>query len=327
MSEDYDDLTLKIIRSLEGLGKGRIRKSGPDNMILRCPFHDDASPSFCMNIRNGLFICYGCEVTGNFRKFLELLGMSRHDIQVHYGVTLEELSKRAPPPKDRANPELVMESNRWIEEDLLGLFHHCPEKLLEEGFTEETLLHFGVGVDKHHGRITFPLRDIEGHLVGISGRAMTAAQEPRYKVYEQEYRQWGLPPYNTDKSFLLWNAHKLHTTMTAAHDRPPVVVVEGFKAAMWLHQAGFPFVVALMTKRISDTQWYILHRWWGSYYLMLDNDAAGIGGTIKVSGRMEKAGMSIRIVEYDGLQPTDVPLDVIPACIHTAETYNQIVLG
>ncbi len=327
MSQDYDDLTLKIINALEGLGKGKLRKSGPDNMLLRCPFHDDQSPSFCMNIRNGLFICYGCEVSGTFRKFLELLGMSQQEIRHHYGVTLKELSNRAPAPKDLARPEVVMESNRWITNDLLGIFHHCPESLLEEGFTEETLLHFGVGVDKHHSRITFPLRDLDGNLVGISGRAMYEHQEPRYKVYSEEYRVWDLPPYNTDKSFLLWNAHELNKEMLAAHGSPDVIVVEGFKAAMWIYQAGFPRVVALMTKRCSDAQWWILSSWFGSYYLMLDNDAAGIGGTINVSGRMQKAGMGVRIVEYEGKQPTDVPLDVIPECIARADTYSEITLG
>lgn len=327
MSEtSYDPVSEKIVGLLTELNHGRVKKSGGDNVLIRCPFHEDNDPSFCMNIRNGLFICYGCDVEGNFRTFLQKLGLSQHDIRHSYGLTLEKLRKNAPAPVDKARPVVIMPDNRHIEEDLLGLFHYCPEDLLEEGFTEETLLHFGIGVDKHHTRITFPLRDLAGHLVGISGRAMLINQEPRYKVYEQEYRTWDLPPYHTEKSNLLWNAHVLHKELQAAHDAPAVVVVEGFKAAMWVHQSGVPNVVALMTKRMSQPQEWIFNRWGCTYYLMLDNDKAGVGGTIKISEKLLRASR-FKIVEYDAKQPTDVPLDELPEVIKSAVSYSDIVLS
>ncbi|NBO55083.1 MAG: hypothetical protein EBU84_10945, partial [Actinobacteria bacterium] len=30
-----------------------------------CPFHEDTSPSFSVNIRKGLYICYACGAKGN----------------------------------------------------------------------------------------------------------------------------------------------------------------------------------------------------------------------------------------------------------------------
>lgn len=321
------DLSARIVNVLEGLHKGKVRKAGGDNVILRCPFHEDNTPSFCMNVHNGLFICYGCDVQGNFKKFLQMLGMTPGEIDFKYGVTLKKLSQNAPPPKDTARPQVVMEANRHIEEDLLGLFHFCPEDLLSEGFSEETLQHFVIGVDKMHNRITFPLRDIEGHLVGISGRAMSINQEPRYKVYRDEYKTWGLPPYETDKSNLLWNAHTMFKkfSLSKSTDLPEVIIVEGFKAAMWVHQAGFPHVMALMTKRMSSAQEWILNHMGTPYLLMLDNDAAGIAGTIKVSGALRKSATPTRIAEYSGNQPTDVPLDVLPEVIRTACTCSDLL--
>lgn len=320
------DLSSRIVNVLEGVGRGKVRKAGGDNVILRCPFHEDNTPSFCMNVHNGLFICYGCDVQGNFKKFLQMLGMTPGDIDLQFGVTLKKLSKNAPPPKDKARPDVVMEVNRHIEEDLLGLFHFCPDDLVNEGFTEETLKHFRVGVDKQHSRITFPLRDISGHLVGISGRAMSVNQEPRYKVYLEEYVTWGLPPYNTDKGNLLWNAHTLFKELKFYKGEPPwVVVVEGFKAAMWVHQAGFPRVVALMTKRMSMAQEWILNHMGAGYILMLDNDAAGVAGTINVSRSLYKTGTPLRIAEYSGDQPTDVPLDELPSVIESACTCSNLL--
>jgi len=323
MSE-HSPVTERILGILAEVGRGTPKKVGGDNVSIRCPFHEDNNPSFCMNVSNGLFICYGCDVTGNFKKFLTMLGYSSAQIALHYGVTLKNLAANAPPPKDLSRPEVVMEANRHIDNDLLGLFHFCPEALLEEGFTMETLQKFGVGVDKQHSRITFPLRDIEGHLVGISGRAMLIDQEPRYKVYKEEYRTWGLPPYETDKANLLWNAHTMFDKLQREDGRPRVVIVEGFKAVMWIAQAGIPNVVGLMTKRMSKAQEWILNRMGAEFVLMLDNDHAGIQGTIKVTETFYKSGARLRVVLYDGDQPTDVPLDELPELIDSAPTYSEL---
>jgi len=324
---DYNPTTERIIQVLTEVGKGKPRRVGGDNMSIRCPFHDDNDPSFCMNVSSGLFICYGCDVTGNFRKFLTMLGYDNEYIKLHYGLTLKNLAANAPPPKDLSRPEVVMEPNRRIDNDLLGLFNFCPESLLEEGFEMEVLKHFGIGVDKHHNRITFPLRDVEGHLVGISGRAMLLNQEPRYKVYKEEYRTWDLPPYETDKSNLLWNAHTMFHQLQAQPGHPRIVIVEGFKAVMWLTQAGIPNVVGLMTKRMSKTQEWILQRMGGEFVVMLDNDHAGIQGTIKVTESFYNAGAPLRVVLYDGDQPTDVPLNELPEVLDAAPTYSELMYG
>lgn len=323
----YDNEALAERITQELAKYGRVKSVGNSNVMLRCPFHEDNDPSFCMSTLTGLYICYGCEVQGNFKQFLQKTGYSHRDIKLKFGVTLEKLQKNAPPPQDPLKPTVVMAENRHIDESLLGLFHFCPEVLLEDGFTEEALLHFGIGVDQVHERITFPLRDLAGHLVGISGKAMREDQAERYKVYSEEYKYWDLPPYKTEKSDLLWNVHELWEPMRMAHGWPVLYVVEGFKAAMWLWQAGFPNVVALMTKRMSKTQSWIIQRMGCTVVLMLDNDEAGIGGTIKVSRELYKRFGKFQIVEYDGLQPTDVPQDVLPDVLRGAKNYSSFTLG
>lgn len=304
----------------------KIRPAGPDNFIALCPFHDDTSPSFCMSIHSGLYICYACAEKGTFRSFLTKLGATPQDLKFKYGKTLEDLRRNQPPPPNPLKPEVVMEPNRHIPEDLLGVFNRCPLGLLEEGFDEAILKEFGVGVDVTHDRVTYPLRDLQGHLVGISGRSLHDDVEPRYKVYLEEYRKWDLPPYQTDKRLLLWNAYRIYPEVMRASDRPRVVIVEGFKACMWLKQAGIKYVVALMTREMSRAQKWILERMGGSYVLMLDNDAPGITGTINVAAELLKSA-PVRVVEYDGRQPTDVPLHELPGLVESAASYDDIALS
>ena len=316
----------KIMAALEANVDGPIRPAGAYNVVARCPFHDDKDPSFSMSIQTGLYICFSCGASGNFQQFLRNAGLTREQIQHHYGRTLEEIKTNLPPPPDPANPGVVIhDTNMHIPGDLLGVFHKCPLDLLEEGFEEETLLHFEIGVDEKHQRITFPLRDMHGNLVGISGRAMRKKQKPRYKVYHDEYRAWDLPPYETDKGKLLWNSHIIFPLMTQEMDGP-LVVVEGFKACMWLWQAGITNVVALMTKHMSWAQRWILQKLTGSLILMLDNDKAGIDGTVQICKELEETTTDLRVVLYDALQPTDVPARKLRKLIDKAPNHNLLTL-
>lgn len=315
----------------------KARMAGPNNVIALCPFHQDASPSFAMNIHNGLYICYACGAKGNFRTFLKGMGLSKNDIDLHYGKTLEDLKRNTPPPPDPNLPTVTYDEHERPPEDLLGLFHvrdddelkHVANKVLELDLDLLTLRRFEVGVDKKHNRVTFPLRDLRGNFVGVSGRAMSSDQSPRYKVYREEYKTWGLPAYDTDKSHLLWNAHRVYPEVVSRTlpQGESIVVVEGFKGAMWLSQAGVPNVVALMTKTLSWTQRWILLRFGGPYTLMLDNDEAGMEGTVYVSSELQKTCGSVRVVEYEQRQPTDVPLEDIRQLIETASDCNDMLLS
>ena len=319
-----DSTTTSAIKDLARQYLTRVRPAGPDNLVALCPFHNDSHPSFAINIHTGLWICYACGEKGNFYSFLLKVGMSKEDISLHYGVTLRDIKRNMPPPKVVTDANIYSEPNRRIPEELLGIFRKCPNKLVEEGFQPGILKHFNVGVDLMHNRITFPLRDLDGYLVGISGRALDDSMQSRYKVYKEEYEAWDLPRYETEKGSLLWNAHSVYKTYKPGE---PIIIVEGFKACMWVHQAGLKNVVALMTKVISDEQLLILAKFENSpYVLMLDNDESGITGTVKSCEDLTRFTRDVRIVLYDAHQPTDVPLEYIPELIRSATDYYELLL-
>lgn len=327
MSVDIpDDPVVQKVRETIDQHLKRVRMSGSNNIVALCPFHDDHSPSFSMSLVNGLFICFSCGAKGNFRQFLTQIGMSPEEIKYHYGRTLETLKKNAPPPPDPTKPGVVMEPNRHIPEELLGIFNFCPLDLLDEGFDEATLQDFQVGVDKKHERITFPIRDLAGNLVGISGRAMHDGQEPRYKIYDLEYQAWDLPPYDTDKGLCLWNAHRVYAETKLGVSSSPIAIVEGYKACMWLRQAGIQHVVALMTADMSWAQRWMLSKMGSSFIVMLDNNEAGVKGTINVTRELAKITQDVRVVEYEEDQPSDVPREDVLEVVRNATPYDLMLL-
>jgi DNA primase len=63
-------------------------------------------------------------------------------------------------------------------------------------------------------------------------------------------------------------------------------VVEGFFAAMHLHQAGFPTVVALMGSSMSEEQITLLVNNFSHVSLLLDRNDAGIAGAMDIVQRL-----------------------------------------
>jgi DNA primase len=300
----------------------KVRQSGPENVTALCPFHTDSSPSFAMNTLNGLWLCYGCGEKGNLRQFLLRMGMSELAIERNHKTTLEEAAKAKPKPPDPIRPNVF--SKDPIPENLLGLFSMCPLALLEAGFTEETLQHFQVGFDKWHMRITYPLRDLEGQLVGISGRAVEG-QDARYKVYSDEYLIWDLPERNTEKRALLWNAHVVYPLLYRSPPNTPIVVVEGFKACMWVWQSGIRNVVALMGSRMSWEQKWILQRMGCPVYLMLDNNDAGFAGTENVSAELVDS-LPVHLIDYDAEQPDGLSPQSVIQSVENPKSVQTVIL-
>lgn len=320
-----DEISKIAQQYLEG-----IKPSGSNNIMALCPFHAkldgsvERRPSFAMNLSNGLYFCHSCETKGNLYTFLRDVGVDRQTISGQFKDLLEAANSNAPAklnPLDPQVKELVP-----LPESMLGLFDMCPVSLLHAGFTEETLRHFDVGFDTSHNRITFPLRDYQGRLSGISGRDVTG-NGLRYKVYDREYQAWDMPArWRFDKRKILWNAHSIYPDLFFGHGDRYAVVVEGFKACMWVWQAGIKNVVALLGTYMSEEQRWILERLGITLYLFLDHNEAGQVGTVKAIERMA-ASIPIRVMEYperfgaSSAQPDALTVEEVHHSFKTAPDY------
>lgn len=174
-----------------------------------------------------------------------------------------------------------------------------------------------------HSRITFPLRELDGTLVGISGRDFTETAKLRYKVYDFEYEKWGLPRHDTHKSQLLWNGHIVYPQLY--HETMPIILVEGFKACMKVVQAGAFNTVALLGNRASYRQRNLCERMGTEIWMFLDNNAAGMRGT--VISAME-FGLPVRIVPYpdEREQPSDLTTEEIQLALMQTQDFTRWLL-
>ena len=130
----------------------QVKLSGSTDVMAICPFHrkadgsEEKNGSFAMNICNGLWYCHSCHSSGNLYTFLRDVGVSRNDIDLIYKDTLEQARHHA--PKKSSPLEIIAPVEMGpLDESFLGLFDFCPQLLIDEGFSEQTLRHFDVGYD------------------------------------------------------------------------------------------------------------------------------------------------------------------------------------
>lgn len=68
---EYEELYSNYIEDYEIRG---------NELICSCPFHDEDTPSFNVNLKNGVYHCFGCGAKGNVITFVaELEHISRKD--------------------------------------------------------------------------------------------------------------------------------------------------------------------------------------------------------------------------------------------------------
>lgn len=302
----------------------KIKKTGSENIMACCPFHrkangeEETTPSFTMSLTKGVYFCFACQERGNLFTFLRDVGVSRLIIERQYKPLIDAVRANVPKKLDPLRPGLF--DKNPLPDSLLGLFDMCPIGLLKEGFPEELLQRYDVGFDKDHMRITFPLRDLEGNLMGMSGRTVID-DFPRYKLYDVEYERWGYPFRRTDKRYVLWNADRVYPS-AFFQKSARVVLVEGFKACLRLLQYGISDTMALLGTYLSPEQQWILERIGGEVYLMLDNNKWGRIGTARVGASLATS-LSVKIAEYpeEKPQPSDLGPDEVHQALAGAKDY------
>ena len=177
--------------------------------------------------------------------------------------------------------------------------------LQERGLTPETINYFGLGYCNRglmKGRIAIPLHDVEEQLIGYAGRIVDDeaidADHPKYKLPGSRGREGIVHDFS--KGLFLFNGHRIHGPVE------DLIVVEGFFGAMWLHQCGWPNVVALMGATCNDRQAELLAHLLtplGCLWIMPDGDQAGDRCAVDVLTRVAPR-RAVRWIELDhGKQP------------------------
>lgn len=141
--------------------------------------------------------------------------------------------------------------------------------MLDRGFTPATLDDWGIGFDKSSERITIPVCDEKGNLVGFRGRAWKPNARPKYLVLgdKWERKRYGFPTY--DKNLVVFGLHRWADSETQS-----LVLVEGEIDAISLDVMGIP-AISLCGSSMSEAQAKLIRQYCDEIVLFFDTDKAG----------------------------------------------------
>jgi DNA primase len=277
-----------------------------------CPFHkggQERHPSFWVDRETGAWGCFTCPARGgSLRQLLRDLKVGNWKIEAEIAEAEKDAKKTSLLSKAKAAKKAKADFHgvHTLPDAVLGVFDFCPVGLLEQGFTEKTLIDHEVGFDKRNNRITFPIRDIYGTLIGISGRSTTPGEIPKYLVYSGrrnidgvesigELGEW-YPDYsNEGVRDHLWGGQTVYDRLF--NESGQLVIVEGYKAKMWVTQHGYD-AVAIMGTKLTSTQERIIRRLGAEVFVFPDNNEPGRDAARQWCQRLAVSSFPVFQVNY-----------------------------
>ncbi|HYO42811.1 MAG TPA: DNA primase [Candidatus Limnocylindrales bacterium] len=154
------------------------------------------------------------------------------------------------------------------------------QELLDVGLASPRQRGGGV-YDRFRERVIFPIRDANGHPVGLGGRILPVRSEGGGRV------PVGHPPEDVDRGPKYLNSpatslfdksrtlYLIDRAKTAIRKGGQAVIVEGYTDALMAHQAGFENVVASLGTALTPQQVALITRYAKRIALAYDVDAAG----------------------------------------------------
>lgn len=257
-------------------------KSGTEWLCM-CPWHGDTSQGHLyINVNKGLYLCMSCGAKGHLDKL---------------GVAMPQTGTQDVRERLRAMQKPVREQHYYPEKwlDQFDLPH--PYWTMERGLPTSVVKQFRLGFDPFSNRLTLPLRDMYGRVLGTTYRRLDD----------------GTPKYLHPKGFPI--GRHLYGAWLLDEQRK-VALVEGQVDAVRCWSARVP-ALSMMGSRLTRDQVRVLKRLGvDSVVLMLDNDKAGIKGTLSVYEMLQGSGIRVQAGWYrdywfgvkdpDGLTPQRV---------------------
>lgn len=299
-----------------------------------CPFHDDKHPSMCVSKEKQIYTCFVCGATGNVFQFIKeyenisfVQAVRKVAILGGIDVKIDEIK---PLKKESVLYDIYDLTNKLYQLNLntsKGI--SAREYLKKRGINDEIIKEFGIGLslikgnisdalikkgfdrsdilksclvsnngtelnDLYRNRIMFPLWDLNGKVVGFSGRIFNGEDAPKY-----------INSKATDifkKGELLYNYHRARGECRRKNE---VIVMEGFMDVICAYTNGITNVVAAMGTAITNSNAHLISKMAKNITLVFDGDDAGIMAANSCADELMKLNVFPNVVVLDKTKGKD----------------------
>ena len=240
------------------------------NFFGVCPFHDDTNPSMSVSREKQIYRCFSCGASGNVFNFImdyehvsfkealyilsqktgvEIKGLNIQKKSSKYDKLYEIYELAHKYYQNNMNSSYAKKakeylSNRQIDEKMIQEYKiglsldkndHLTKLLVSKGYNLNVLNDIGLSnqdKDVYMNRIMFPLYDLNGRVVGFSGRRYDGIKENKYvNTKGTKIFQKGETLYN------------YHLAREFVRSKNQVIVMEGFMAVIRSKEAGIKNII------------------------------------------------------------------------------------
>lgn len=340
----FDPSCIDVEDYLECLEMQNVDRATEKEFRFSCPLPahatGDENPSAYMNIETTAFFCHSCHAKGN------AVTLAAQILDVSPVIATRMLRQRYSPagidPDSRNMEEEIrrlIESrkkpdprrNKVLDESVLGRYkvdwptrfaewHEgaAPEwvdyLLGERGFEPEILMDWEFGYSKDKNRITLPVRDEDGDLVGIKARAYDDETKPKYLNLRD--------PNNDIEAFL---KNEIVFGLYLCRQDEPLIVVEGEFNVIAMQTLGYN-CGGVNGSYFGDRQIQLIKRWTDHAILFFDSDRAGWDATNSVA---ETLNPFIRVdicPDHHG-DPMVMHPYSIRKCLQEARSWTELLMS
>lgn len=337
--------TIEVIRDTarveEVVGDFVMLKRRGVNLLGRCPFHNEKTPSFTVSPTKGIYKCFGCGASGDSIKFV-----MEHE-HFSYPEALRYVAKKynIPVEETEASPEYLEEqsakeslyiTNQFAENHFIqNLWEHEMGQAVglsyfhERGFDDATIKKFKLGFAieewdyflKAATEAGYKLEFLKTLGLVTSGEKTVDMYRGRviFPIHNLSGRVVGFgarilktnekaPKYINSPENDIYNKSKIvygiFFAKTAIIKNNKCYLVEGYTDVISLHQAGVENVVASSGTSLTTGQIELTKRYTPNITILYDGDAAGIKASLRGIDMILENGMNVKVVLFpDGEDP------------------------
>ncbi|MDW2933150.1 DNA primase [Mesomycoplasma ovipneumoniae] len=236
---------------------------------------------------------------------LQALRAFENSVSLYLLELLTITSRAKKSPKNRQELEIYNFINsRGLSREIIEKFKigFAPSSFLKPRlvdsklFDEETLKDYSLlnqqGFDFFQNRIVFPIENLEGKVVGFSGRCLPNTKcEPKY--------------LNSPSSKLFSKSEIFYNYKNAIADNPKeIFITEGFFDVIAFYKVNIKNVIALMGTSLTKKHCELLNNF--TVVIALDGDRAGLEATLKSALILSQNKIKTYIISgFDGKDPDE----------------------
>ena len=139
-------------------------RSGHEWQCL-CPYHEDTQPSFSVNVRKGLFVCYACNAKGTIKQLADFLGHKQEGFVRDAPSPTEVKAKLADLMKDQPKERFI--DPAWVDSWRMDERH--KEEWSTRGILSDEILNlFCLGYDTINDTLIIRFTQLAARSVRLS---------------------------------------------------------------------------------------------------------------------------------------------------------------